>query len=107
MELRGAISVPIPARIASTLRVSRLRRIAELLSLMPCFRQHSQQRHRAPEGIRGRLAKLGRYESDEAIEPGEPGADIVRLPDGHRQAAVIGRLADWLKHSPRDLPLHG
>jgi hypothetical protein len=32
---------------------------------------------------------------------GEPDANFVRWPGRHRQAAV--RLADWLKHSPRDL----
>ena len=70
---------------------------------MPCCRQHSQQRPRALEGIRGRLAKLGWHERDEAIEPGESDAKIVRWPDGHREAAVIGRLVDWLKHSRGDL----
>jgi hypothetical protein len=67
---------------------------AELLSLMPCFRQHSQQRPRALEGIRGCLVKLGRHECDEGIEPGEPDANIVQWLDGHRQAAVIGHLVD-------------
>src|SRR5215469_16427857 len=61
------------------------------------------QRPRALEGIRGRLAKLGRHERDESIEPGEPNANIVRCPDGHREAAVIGRFADWLEHFRRDL----
>ena len=73
---------------------------AELLSVMPCFRQHTQQRPRTLEGIRGRLAKLGRHEGDESIEPVEPNANIVRWPDGHREAAVIGPLCGLARALP-------
>jgi hypothetical protein len=52
-------------------------------------RQHSQQRHRAPEGIRGRLAKLRRYESYEAIEPAKP----MPIFDGQ---TVIGKELSWV-----------